>query len=90
METTIDLVIEGDLLLRFHKADKADNVSSESGDITGQKMPVFLSVFALAPVRPSLDGLLYYPLIRYPSVFQLAMALDAVYARNTLQFFALT
>jgi len=45
VETTIDLVIEGDLLLRFHKAD---NVSSESGDITSQKMPVFLSVFALA------------------------------------------
>jgi hypothetical protein len=50
VETTIDLVIEGDLLLRFHKAD---NVSSESGDITSQKMPVFLSIFALAQyVRP--------------------------------------
>jgi len=73
VETTIDLVIEGDLLLRFHKADnKASNVSPQSGDITSEKMPVFLSVFALA------------------HVFQLAMALDAVYARNTLQFFALT
>jgi len=69
VETTIDLVIEGDLLLRFHKAD---NVSSNSGDITSQKLPVFLSIFALA------------------HIFQLAMALDAVYARNTLQFFALT
>ena len=50
VETTIDLVIEGDLLLRFHKAD---NGSTESGDITSQKMPVFLSIFALAQyVRP--------------------------------------
>ena len=49
VETTIDLVIEGDLLLRFHKADnKASNVSPQSGDITSEKMPVFLSVFALA------------------------------------------
>lgn len=55
VETTIDLVIEGDLLLRFHKAD---NVSSDSGDITSQKLPVFLSIFALAqyvlPGWPSL------------------------------------
>lgn len=50
VETTIDLVIEGDLLLRFHKAD---NVSSDSGDITSQKLPVFLSIFVLAQyVRP--------------------------------------
>jgi hypothetical protein len=50
VETTIDLVIEGDLLLRFHKAD---NVSTDTGDITSQKMPVFLSIFALAQyVRP--------------------------------------
>jgi hypothetical protein len=61
VETTIDLVIEGDLLLRFHKAD---NVSSQTGDITSQKMPVFLSVFALAQyVRPP-HVLLYSPLIR--------------------------
>lgn len=41
------MVIEGDLLLRFHEAEK---VSSQTGDIsvTSQKMPVFLSVFALA------------------------------------------
>lgn len=47
VETTIDLVIEGDLLLRFHEAEK---ISSQTGDIsvTSQKMPVFLSVFALA------------------------------------------
>ncbi|KAI9512354.1 hypothetical protein F5148DRAFT_1164297 [Russula earlei] len=74
VETTIDLVIEGDLLLRFHQADKAQQLASSQTDleIASKKMPVFLSVFALA------------------HVFQLAMALDAVYARNTLQFFALT
>lgn len=55
VETTIDLVIEGDLLLRFHEAEK---VSSQTGDIsaTSQKMPVFLSVFALAQyVFPDVD-----------------------------------
>lgn len=61
VETTIDLVIEGDLLLRFHKADTA---SSQSGDITPQKMPVFLSVFALAQyVRYPM--LFYFPLTRF-------------------------
>jgi hypothetical protein len=47
VETTIDLVIEGDLLLRFHKAG---DVSSQTGDFstTSEKMPVFLSIFALA------------------------------------------
>jgi len=75
VETTIDLVIEGDILLRFHEADKHQPTqSSQPNDIAtaSKKMPVYLSVFALA------------------HVFQLAMALDAVYARNTLQFFALT
>lgn len=75
VETTIDLVIEGDILLRFHEADKLQATqSSQPNNIatTSKKMPVYLSVFALA------------------HVFQLGMALDAVYARNTLQFFALT
>ncbi|KAI0050728.1 hypothetical protein FA95DRAFT_1486824 [Auriscalpium vulgare] len=70
VETTIDLAIQGDLLLRFHEAHEA----SDNDDLatTTRKMPVYLSVFALA------------------HVFQFAMALDAVYARNTLQFLALT
>ncbi|KAI0005463.1 hypothetical protein BJV74DRAFT_804560 [Russula compacta] len=75
VETTIDLVIEGDLLLRFHQADKLEpSASSQANNIitASKKMPVFLTVFAFA------------------HVFQLGMALDAVYARNTLQFFALT
>ncbi|KAI0271547.1 hypothetical protein BC834DRAFT_448834 [Gloeopeniophorella convolvens] len=76
VETTIDLVIEGDLLLRFHEAEKLQQPSQETGtDNIGdasRKMPVYLTVFALA------------------HLFQLGMALDAVYARNTLQFLALT
>jgi len=80
VETIIDLVIEGDILLRFHEADKSQptvsppSVSPPSNGlaIASKKMPVFLAVFAFA------------------HVFQLGMALDAVYARNTLQFFALT
>lgn len=68
VQTTIDLAIEGDLLLRFHEVDS----SSSSDDFSGRKMPVYLSIFALA------------------HVFQFAMAVDAVYARNTLQFISLT
>ncbi len=59
VETTIDLVIEGDLLLRFHKAEKAHKMSSQSGDITSQKMPVFLSVFALAQYVPQYSSFLF-------------------------------
>ncbi|KAG2023799.1 hypothetical protein CC2G_001414 [Coprinopsis cinerea AmutBmut pab1-1] len=68
VETTIDLAIEGELFLRVRKiveqADEADNP-------TATRMPVYLSIFALA------------------HVFQFVMALDAVYARNTLQFISL-
>jgi hypothetical protein len=64
VETTIDLVIEGDLLLRFHKAE---TVSSQTGDIsaTSQKMPVFLSVFALAQYVLTIQTFLF-PLILCP------------------------
>ncbi|KIK71295.1 hypothetical protein GYMLUDRAFT_235635 [Collybiopsis luxurians FD-317 M1] len=65
VETTIDLTIEAELLLRVHEADKAGQVNSNTDS---SKMPVYLTIFALA------------------HVFQLAMAIDAVYARNTLQF----
>lgn len=64
IETTIDLAIEADLLIRLQDAGSADNESA-------LKMPVYLSVFALA------------------HVFQLVLAVDAVYARNTLQFICL-
>lgn len=68
IETTIDLAIEGDLLIRFHEAE-----SDHPLDLAiTRKMPVYLSIFALA------------------HVFQLVMAIDAVYARNTLQFICLT
>jgi len=64
VETTIDLVIEGELLLQINK--------NATGNFAEQQMPVYLSIFALA------------------HVFQFVMAVDAVYARNTLQFIALT
>jgi len=67
VQTTIDLAIEGDLLVRFHK----DGVAASNSD-TLDKMPAYLSIFALA------------------HLFQFAMAVDAVYARNTLQFITLT
>jgi hypothetical protein len=64
VQTSIDIAIEGDLFVRFHKGD-ADPGNPD-------KMPAYLSIFALA------------------HVFQFAMAVDAVYARNTLQFISLT
>jgi len=65
IQTTIDLVIEGDLLIRFHEA-------GPNGDKLSIKMPVYLTIFTIA------------------HVFQFLMAVDAVYARNTLQFLCLT
>lgn len=41
IETTIDLAIEGDLFVRLKDSDKADSESTK-------KMPVYLSIFALA------------------------------------------
>ncbi|KAI0768519.1 hypothetical protein BD413DRAFT_479103 [Trametes elegans] len=66
IETTIDLAIEGDIIYRFHESH-----TSESADMATRRMPVYLSIFALA------------------HVFQFAMALDAVWARNVLQFISL-
>jgi len=71
IETIVDLVIEGELLLRFQEASHNGQLSGDD-DVSSRKMPVYLSIFALA------------------HVFQLAMAIDAVYARNTLQFVCLT
>lgn len=81
VETTIDLVIEGEILLRFH-TDESDPAST-------RKMPVYLSIFALAQyvflLLCDVD-----PTDLSFSVFQFIMAIDAVYARNTLQFICLT
>ncbi|KAJ7655037.1 hypothetical protein DFH06DRAFT_1092079 [Mycena polygramma] len=66
IETTVDLVIEGELLIQINKN------ATDSGNVATQEMPVYLSIFALA------------------HVFQFVMAVDAVYARNTLQFICLT
>ncbi|KAK2462067.1 hypothetical protein APHAL10511_006530 [Amanita phalloides] len=64
IQTTIDLAIEGELLLRIHQADSSSQASTTT--------MTYLAIFALA------------------HVFQFAMAVDAVYARNTLQFICLT
>ncbi|KAF8168309.1 hypothetical protein B0H34DRAFT_647127 [Crassisporium funariophilum] len=73
VETTIDLAIEGELFLRVREKLKADAGSGAgSGEVATSRMPVYLSIFALA------------------HVFQFVMAIDAVYARNTLQFMCLT
>lgn len=71
IETTIDLAIEGELFLRVRVKNKSDSVSGDAHTATS-RMPVYLSIFALA------------------HVFQFVMAVDAVYARNTLQFLCLT
>ncbi|TFK41365.1 hypothetical protein BDQ12DRAFT_600549 [Crucibulum laeve] len=73
IETTIDLAIEGELFLRVQEKTRADAAAGLGGDnlVYAQRMPVYLSIFALA------------------HVFQFVMAVDAVYARNTLQFIAL-
>lgn len=72
IETTIDLAIEGELFLRVREKMKADSQTDDSAQMATSRMPVYLSIFALA------------------HVFQFVMAVDAVYARNTLQFICLT
>lgn len=63
VETTIDLVIEGELLERVRHTENATN---------NTRMSAYLTIFALA------------------HIFQFIMAVDAVRARNTLQFLFLT
>ncbi|EIW86533.1 hypothetical protein CONPUDRAFT_78856 [Coniophora puteana RWD-64-598 SS2] len=72
VETIIDLAIEGDLLVRLQTGQEDGLLSQTDQTQAAEKMPVYLSIFALA------------------HVFQLVMAVDAVYARNTLQFICLT
>jgi len=71
VQTAIDLGIEGDILIRINQA-QGGNVFLADNSMGSRKMPVYLSIFALA------------------HVFQFIMAVDAVYARNTLQFICLT
>ena len=87
IQTMIDLGIEGELLVRFHQAGigQGDDTAAAS-----RKMNVYLGIFALAQcVNTLLTPVLGYNQ-DFPSVFQMAMALDAVYNRNTLQVFCLT
>ncbi|KAF7320244.1 hypothetical protein MKEN_00809000 [Mycena kentingensis (nom. inval.)] len=69
IETTVDLAIEGELLIQINKNATA---VGDNDSVAAHKMPVYLSIFAIA------------------HVFQFVMAVDAVYARNTLQFIFLT
>ena len=87
IQTIVDLAIEGELLVRFHQAGVGIDDSTAGAS---RKMNVYLGIFALAQyVDAPLINLLGYNQV-FCSVFQLAMALDAVYNRNTLQVFCLT
>lgn len=75
IETAVDLAIEADLLVRLQ---------DDSG-----KLAVYLCIFALAQYVSQRVLCLHFKLILNLSIFQLVMAIDAVYARNTLQFMSL-
>ena len=87
IQTIIDLAIEGELLVRIHQAGVGLGGDTAAAS---RKMNVYLGIFVFAQYVDA-------PLINpsgynqdFCSVFQLAMALDAVYKRNTLQVFCLT
>ena len=87
IQTIIDLAIEGELLVRFHRAGlgMGDDTAAAS-----RKMNVYLGIFVLAQyVNTPLVSLVTSNRDSC-SVFQMVMALDAVYNRNTLQVFCLT
>lgn len=48
VETTVDLAVEGDLLLRVHQAGEIDESSANQISGLAIKMPVYLGIFALA------------------------------------------
>lgn len=48
IETTIDLAIEGELFLRVREKMKADSQTDDSAQMATSRMPVYLSIFALA------------------------------------------
>ena len=85
IETIIDIAIEVEL-----RAKVEDFGSRVSNNLTATRLPVYLAMFAAAQcvynTRDScVEGL---PVVS--SLFQLVMAIDAVHARNTLQFIFLT
>lgn len=88
IETTINLAIEGDLYLRIRDS-QSDQQSSSVAVVALRRMPVYLAVFAMAQsvgFHLSTQRVSSF----FFSVFQFVMAVDAVYARNTLQFIFLT
>jgi len=52
IETAIDLAIEGELFMRLRQTTRIDGVSENGpvGEVASSKMPVYLSIFALAHV----------------------------------------
>lgn len=71
LETFIDLVIEGMILVRVQNITRNSGTTSSQQDGTvliGSQLPVLLAIFCLA------------------HVFQFAFALDAVHNQNVLQF----
>ncbi|KDR84785.1 hypothetical protein GALMADRAFT_289380 [Galerina marginata CBS 339.88] len=74
IETTIDLAIEGELFLRIQEKQKLDTSPADGSFVT--------TATKRMPVYLSIFALAH--------VFQFVMAVDAVYARNTLQFLCLT
>ena len=50
IETTVDLAIEGELFLRLRQITLANSTSQDGpgGEVASSKMPVYLSIFALA------------------------------------------
>jgi hypothetical protein len=83
LETLVDLILEGELLLQFNRLSDTSTLPDKSETVT--RMPVYLSIFAFAQyVSSNLEPLSALSLSS--SIFQLVMAVNAVYARNTLQF----
>lgn len=79
------MTIQADLFIRFVALEKSD---TDDNTFVTRKMPVYLGIFALA--QRVLFLLYSYTRTNHGrSVFQFGMAIDAVYARNTLQFIAL-
>lgn len=63
---------------------------SDAGDLASERLPVYLGIFCFAQsVLIVFLGNIRLSHVK-ASVFQLVMAIDAVHARNTLQFTFLT
>ncbi|KZP32210.1 hypothetical protein FIBSPDRAFT_916440 [Athelia psychrophila] len=73
VQTIVDMTIEADLFIRFQEVSK-DNPPASEGN---------------PPASETQKMAVYVGIFALAHAFQFAMAVDAVYARNTLQFMAL-